>query len=214
MIMQQEALLIIGLCLLATALAWGLAREWHLVGQLFLDKGWLQRPISPYPYWGLVVLFILIGWREPDRLSAAICLVFVFGLYQLAYFDAKTGFLPDRWTLALLWAALLVNSQSWYTSSDQAVLGAAVGYGALWLLNIIYLALRKRPGLGGGDMKLLAVLGALFGWSALPYLLFIASALGLIFVVIRRFLKKNMSTSIAFGPFLAAAGIAWLGTGL
>lgn len=198
------------LCLLATALAWWLSREWHLVSQLFVDKGWLEQPISPYPYWGLVVLFILIGWWESDALSALISLIFAFGLYQLAYFDAKTGFLPDRWTQALLWAALLVNSQSWFTSSDQAILGAVIGYGFLYLLNSLYMALRHRPGLGGGDMKLLAALGALFGWIALPYLLFIASVLGLVFVVIRRFLTKDTGTSIAFGPFLAGAGIVWL----
>lgn len=194
----------------AIVLAMCLAKEWRRVGQAFFEQGWLAQPLSAYPYWGLFFLLLISLVRDPYPLTVAITIVFIFGLYQLAYFDALTGFLPDRWTLTLLWLGLLVNSQSWFVPPDQAILGAVVGYVFLYGLNAVYSQLKNQPGLGGGDMKLLAALGALCGLYALPYLLFTASVLGLLFVVGARLLQKRVPAAIPFGPFLAGAGGIWL----
>ena len=131
-------------------------------------------------------------------------------LLYLAYFDLRTFRLPDIITLPLIFTGLLFNSLSnqGFASFQDSIIGAILGYTGLWLLNALYRALKKQNGIGMGDAKLLAALGAWLGWQPLPGILLIASLTGLIGGVIWLVLnKQNYRAAFPFGPFLAIAGI-------
>lgn len=129
-------------------------------------------------------------------------------LLALAFIDWRHRLLPDRLTLPLLWAGLLVNQQGYFTSLTEAVSGAAVGYLSLWLLNATYRQRHKRDGIGQGDFKLLAALGAWLGWPILPMLVTGAAAMGLCAVIIACLMRKTVGqTPLPFGMYLTAA--AW-----
>ncbi|CAI0761079.1 prepilin peptidase [Serratia ficaria] len=130
-------------------------------------------------------------------------------LIALALIDWRHQRLPDRLTQPLLWAGLLCNlNQEWVPLSD-ALLGAVAGYLSLWLLDALYRRARRRAGIGQGDFKLLAALGAWVGWGALPLLVSVAAAAGLC-VTLARSPPGKMAwrTPLPFGVYLAAAG--WL----
>lgn len=103
------------------------------------------------------------GWRWQLTPAAVAACVFIAGTALLAWIDAETGYLPDRLTLPLLWLGLLVNLDHSFSSLPLAVIGAALGYSLLWLLNHVFLLLTGRTGMGYGDFKLLAALGAWLG---------------------------------------------------
>lgn len=131
-------------------------------------------------------------------------------LLYLAYFDLRTFRLPDIITLPLIFTGLLFNylSNQGFASSQDSIIGAILGYTGLWLLNSLYLALKKQNGIGMGDAKLLAALGAWLGWQPLPSILLIASLTGLIGGLIwLAWNKQNHRAAFPFGPFLAIAGI-------
>ena len=131
-------------------------------------------------------------------------------LAYLAYIDLRTFRLPDAITLPLILAGLLFNgiSNQGFASFQDAIIGAITGYSSLWLLNYLYRTFKKQHGIGMGDAKLLAALGAWLGWFALPSILLIASLIGLIggFVWLQ-WNKQNHRSAFPFGPFLAIAGI-------
>ena len=131
-------------------------------------------------------------------------------LVYLAYIDLRTFRLPDAITLPLILTGLLFNglSNQGFTSFKDASIGAIAGYSSLWLLNYLYQALKKQNGIGMGDAKLLAALGAWLGWLALPGILLLASLTGLIggFIWLQ-WNKQNHRSAFPFGPFLAIAGI-------
>lgn len=131
-------------------------------------------------------------------------------LLYLAYFDLRTFRLPDIITLPLIFTGLLFNSFSnqGFASFQDAIIGAILGYTGLWLLNSLYRALKKQNGIGMGDAKLMAALGAWLGWQPLPGTLLIASLTGLIGGSIWLvWNKQNHRAAFPFGPFLAIAGI-------
>ena len=152
---------------------------------------------------------LLLGWRHgADGLGLAAGLLFAFTLLALAWLDARSLWLPDALTLPLLWAGLLYTSLRAPAALSEHVWAAALGYGLLAGLNAIHLVLRRRHGLGGGDAKLLAALGAWLGLWALPQILTLAALGGLIWALFTR------QRALAFGPWLAAAGLAgWLWPG-
>lgn len=154
-------------------------------------------------------LALLLGWRHgADGLGLAAGLLFAFTLLALAWLDARSLWLPDALTLPLLWAGLLYTSLRAPAALPEHVWAAALGYGLLAGLNAIHLVLRRRHGLGGGDAKLLAALGAWLGLWALPQILTLAALAGLIWALFTR------QRALAFGPWLAAAGLAgWLWPG-
>lgn len=134
----------------------------------------------------------------------------ILTLLYLAYFDLRTFRLPNIVTLPLILFGLIFNglSVTGFASLQDAVLGAILGYISLWFLNLLYRALKKQDGIGMGDAKLLAALGAWLGWLALPEVLFIASLAGLIGGFIWPvWNKQNYRAAFPFGPFLAFAGI-------
>jgi len=130
-------------------------------------------------------------------------------LLTLAVLDARHYWLPDALTLPLLALGLIVAPAVTGVTVRDAVIGAGVGYGTLYLLALSYRALRGRDGLGLGDTKLLAALGGWFGWQALPCLLLMASMLALIWVAARAMTGAavDRTTRIAFGLFLCVAAV-------
>ncbi|NYT84187.1 prepilin peptidase [Pollutimonas harenae] len=129
-------------------------------------------------------------------------------LLLLAHIDTNTRLLPDALTLPLLWLGLGAAWLGWANISlYDAVAGVMVGYGALWLLLQGFRLLRGIEGMGYGDLKLVAALGAWLGWQALPWVLLAACLTGIVFAMVRH---KTLFPSGAypFGPFLAAAGAA------
>ncbi len=131
-------------------------------------------------------------------------------LLYLGYVDLRSFRLPDFITLPLIIAGLLFNflSPSSFVDITDSVAGALIGYGSLWLLNCLYRLAKSQDGIGMGDAKLLAALGAWLGWAALPSILLIASISGFIGGMI--YLKWRQQSShhpFPFGPFLAFAGI-------
>jgi leader peptidase (prepilin peptidase)/N-methyltransferase len=134
----------------------------------------------------------------------------IFVLAYLAYIDLRTFRLPDLITLPLIVAGLCLNSFSNLplVGAQDAILGALLGYLFLWLLNRLYRYIKKQDGIGMGDAKLLAALGAWLGWHALPGILFMASVFGIIGGTLwLRLNKKNHGSPFPFGPFLIFAGI-------
>ena len=145
--------------------------------------------------------FVLLDWTR-------ICLMAI--LVYLAYYDLRTFRLPDVITLPLILLGLLFNSLSnpRFISFQDAIIGAILGYSCLWLLNLLYRTVKKQDGIGMGDAKLLAALGAWLGWFALPSILLMASLTGLIGGIIwLQWNKQSHRSAFPFGPFLAIAGI-------
>ncbi|HFD2077682.1 TPA: A24 family peptidase [Serratia marcescens] len=130
-------------------------------------------------------------------------------LIALAWLDGRHRWLPDRLTQPLLWGGMLCNLDARWATLSDAVIGAAAGYGGLWLLNALYRQVRRRDGIGQGDFKLLAALGAWLGWTMLPLLVCLAAMFGLGMALTRgRRNRHAWRTRQPFGIALAAAG--WL----
>ena len=145
--------------------------------------------------------FVWLDWIR-------ICLIAI--LLYLAYYDLHTFRLPDVITLPLILLGLLFNSLSnqSFISFQDAIIGAILGYSCLWLLNLLYRTVKKQDGIGMGDAKLLAALGAWLGWFVLPSILLIASLTGLIGGIIwLQWNKQDHRSAFPFGPFLVIAGI-------
>lgn len=130
----------------------------------------------------------------------------VLVLLALAVIDAHTGILPDALTLPLLWLGLALAWAGSAIGLHDAVAGAILGYGLLYVLFLGFKAWRGREGMGYGDFKLAAALGAWVGPLPLAYILLAASLLGTVYALLR-WKAQGLSAGYPFGPFLAAAGI-------
>jgi len=139
--------------------------------------------------------------------------VLVFGwlLLAMTFIDLDTQYLPDDLTFSLLWLGLLVNTQAMFVPLKDAVLGAVAGYLALWSVYWLYKLVRNKEGMGYGDFKLLAALGAWMGWQMLPVIILLSSVVGAV-VGISMIVAKRLGfdQQIPFGPYLAGAGLAAL----
>ena len=145
-----------------------------------------------------------------QEISLFITAALIACLIYLAYVDLRSFRLPNSITLPLIAAGIGFNCFSYlrFTSPLSALLGACLGYGLLWLLDFVYCLIKHHHGIGMGDAKLLAGLGAWLGWSSLPAILLIASITGLIGGYIWLQLNhQNHRQAFPFGPFLAIAGI-------
>jgi prepilin signal peptidase PulO-like enzyme (type II secretory pathway) len=134
----------------------------------------------------------------------------ILALIYLAYIDWRTLRLPNAITFPLIIFGITFNwvSDLRLTAQSSALLGALLGYASLWALNAGYRLLQKRNGIGMGDAKLLAALGACLGWSALPSILLIASATGIAGGIIwLKWRGHRLQEAFPFGPFLVIAGI-------
>lgn len=131
-------------------------------------------------------------------------------LSVLSWIDITTGFLPDRLTQSLLWGGLLFNVNGIFVSLHDAVLGAAGGYLFLWSMNRLYRRVVGHDGMGYGDFKLTAALGAWFGIAMLPWILLGACVAGCGSHLARRRSSTTGDAAVPFGPSLAAAGLVSL----
>ena len=137
--------------------------------------------------------------------------LFTLALITLTFIDFDTQLLPDDITLPLLWLGLLFNLNSGFTDLQSAVVGAIAGYLTLWSIYWLFKLVTGKEGMGYGDFKLLAVIGAWFGWQLLPAVILLSSVLGSVTGIALILMKgKSGNTAIPFGPFLALGGISAL----
>ena len=139
--------------------------------------------------------------------TALAAAVFLWALIALACIDFETGLLPDQLTLPLLWCGLLVNVPGAFAPLASAVVGAAAGYLLLWATYWGFKLVTGKEGMGYGDFKLHAAIGAWLGWQALPAVVLLAALAGILYALPPILLgRRDRNTPIRFGPFLAAAG--------
>lgn len=170
-----------------------------------------KTPISlQYPLVEATTAFIsiLVAWRVGFRPELFALLGFTWALVSLFMIDAKTMLLPDVLTYPLLWAGLLLNRYNLFASLSDAVLGAVLGYLALWAVFHLFRLITGKEGMGYGDFKLLAALGAWGGWQILPFVIFGSSLFGALFGIAWMLAKRTReSVPMPFGPWLAVAGL-------
>ena len=179
-----------------------------------------REPISAlYPMVELLCLLLaLFSWwyfRHPLPFLVYYCLLLV-PLVIITFIDLEHRIIPDEISLPGIAVgiganALLAPAGARVDATIDSVLGAAAGGLALFLVAAAYEKLKKQEGLGGGDIKLIAMLGAFFGWRASIFILLLSSILGsIVGLLLIVALRKDMKYAIPFGPFLAAAGIVYL----
>ena len=166
--------------------------------------------ISPrYPLVELTtaILFALTIWHFGPSLQGLTALFLTAFLIALAGIDTDHQLLPDNMTLPLLWAGIVLNFWSVHTDLASSVTGAIAGYLALWLVYHLFRLMTGKEGMGYGDFKLLAALGAWMGWQMLPLIILLSSVVGaLTGLILMGAGKMNRDKPMPFGPFIAAAG--------
>lgn len=190
-------------------------KAWHnipILGYLML-KGKCyschEKISMQYPFVELLtaVTSVLTIWHFGFNFAGLMALLFTWSLIVLTFIDIEHQILPDTITLPMLWLGLLVNLKHTFTLGSTAVLGVIFGYLCLWLVAQGFKILTKKEGMGYGDFKLLAMLGAWMGWKLLPIILIFSSICGVLLTVALIFFKLRSRTQpIPFGPYLAIAG--------
>jgi len=149
-----------------------------------------------------------VAWRYGASAAAAGAMLFAWTMIALAFIDLDTFYLPDNLTLPLLWVGLLFNIGATFTDLTSAVIGAAAGYVVLWAVFWAYKLATGKEGMGYGDFKLLAAIGAWLGWKMLPLVIllssFVGAVIGIGLIVLAR---RGRNVPIPFGPYLALAGL-------
>lgn len=153
----------------------------------------------------IVVMHFGLQWQTPAAL------IFTWGLLGLSFIDLDHTLLPDHLIFPLLWLGLLISLPALFVSSADAIIGAVAGYSGLFLLNAIFFRITGKIGMGHGDFKLCALMGAWMGWKLLPLILLLSAVAGLVVGCIWLALrKKSIHTPLPFGPYLACAGLVVL----
>lgn len=168
-------------------------------------------PISPrYPLVEALTgaIFVGLSLHFGATLALVAACVFAAALIAAAFIDLDTTLLPDSITLPLVWIGLLFNLRATFVPLDEAVIGAVAGYLVLWSVYQAFRLLTGKEGMGFGDFKLLAAIGAFIGWKMLPAVILFSSGVGatvgIALIVLR---GRDRNTAIPFGPYLAAAGL-------
>ena len=174
-----------------------------------------KAPISVrYPAIELLtaVLFAAVGFHFGAQPTTLLWCGFAAALVALAFIDLDTTFLPDDLTLPLMWAGIVSAALGWIPVTLAASVGGAVaGYLALWIVFHAYRLIRGKEGMGAGDFKLLAALGAWMGWQAIPSIILLSSAVGAVVgIALIVFRQHDREVPIPFGPYLAGGGVAAL----
>ena len=184
-----------------------------VVSYLFLRGKCIEcktRISTRYPFVELLsgALSALLVWHFGSGLAGLSALLFAYLLIAMTFIDADTQLLPDDLTFPLLWLGLLVNLNGTFVSLEEAVIGAAAGYLSLWSIYWLFKLTTGKEGMGYGDFKLLAALGAWLGWKMLPVIILLSSLVGAVIgVSLILFAKHGRNNPIPFGPYLAAAGM-------
>lgn len=166
-----------------------------------------------YPVVELVtgVLAAIAVWRFGASWAGLAAVGLTFALITLTVIDLDTQLLPDVITLPLLWAGLILNLWSVFTPLPDAVIGAVVGYLLLWSVYWLFKLITGKEGMGYGDFKLLAALGAWFGWKAVPAVILLSSVVGAVVgITLMLAARRGRDVPIPFGPYLAGAGLLTL----
>lgn len=165
---------------------------------------------SRYPIVELLtaVLSGYAAWHFGFGLAGVGALVFIWAMVALAFIDLDTQLLPDQITLPLLWLGLALNLGGGFVALSDAVVGAMLGYLVLWSVFWLFKLATGKEGMGYGDFKLLAAIGAWLGWQMLPLTILLSSIVGAIVgIALIAFAQHGRGTPIPFGPYLAAAGV-------
>ncbi|MBK7332058.1 MAG: prepilin peptidase [Betaproteobacteria bacterium] len=166
--------------------------------------------ISPrYPVVELVAgaLAVAAVWQFGAGWKGLAACAFLWTLLALAFIDADTQLLPDDLTLPLLWGGLLANLFGLFVPLASAVIGAIAGYLVLWAVYWLFKLVRGKEGMGYGDFKLLAALGAWLGWPMLPQIVLVSSVLGAVGGILMIVLEgRDKAVPLPYGPWLAGAG--------
>ena len=164
---------------------------------------------AQYPFVELLtaIFTLIIVWKFGFSVQTLGGIIFTWFLIALSGIDIKTQLLPDNLTFPFLWLGIIFNLFSTYTDLNSSVLGAIFGYLALWSVFHLFKLITGKEGMGYGDFKLLAALGAWLGWQVLPLIILLSSAVGAIigiFMIVSKLQER--SQPIPFGPYLAVAG--------
>jgi leader peptidase (prepilin peptidase)/N-methyltransferase len=149
-------------------------------------------------------------WRFGASLAAVGATLLVWFTIALAFIDQETGLLPDDLTLPLVWIGLLVNLRSAFVPLPEALIGAVAGYLALWLVYWGYKLATGKEGMGYGDFKMNAAVGAFLGWKMLPLVILLSSLVGLVFGALQMFAARgrwDAGFRFHFGPYIAIAAL-------
>jgi leader peptidase (prepilin peptidase)/N-methyltransferase len=169
-----------------------------------------KTPISKrYPLVELTcgLLSAYIAWHFGFTWQAGGMLLLTWGLLAMSLIDADHQLLPDALVLPLLWLGLILNHFGLFTSLEDALWGAVAGYLSLWSVYWLFRLITGKEGMGYGDFKLLAMLGAWGGWQVLPLTILLSSLVGAVLgLIMLRLRNAETSTPIPFGPYLAIAG--------
>lgn len=150
----------------------------------------------------------LLVWTFGSGAAGMATLLFAWLLIAMTFIDFDTQLLPDDLTYPLLWAGLIININGTFVPLQDAVIGAAAGYLVLWAVYWLFKLVTGKEGMGYGDFKLLAALGAWLGWTMLPTIILLSSIVGAVVgISLIVFAKRERSNPIPFGPYLAAAGM-------
>lgn len=154
------------------------------------------------------VLSALVIWHLGSGIAGISGLILLWMLIAMSFIDLDTQLLPDELTLPLMWLGLLINLDGTFVPLRDAVIGAAAGYVFLWLVYWMFFAATGKEGIGYGDFKLLAALGAWMGWMLLPLIVLLSSVVGAtVGLLMIAFKRHHRDSPIPFGPFLATAGL-------
>ncbi len=150
---------------------------------------------------------VSVAWQFGVTWQTAFALLLSWALLALTFIDLDRTWLPDDITLPFLWLGLLINTAGVFTDPVSAIIGAVAGYLVLWFVYQVFKKLTGKEGMGYGDFKLLAMLGAWLGWQAIPLIVILSSLVGTVFglgfILLRRLGREQ---PIPFGPYLAIAG--------
>ncbi|MDB6061852.1 MAG: prepilin peptidase [Verrucomicrobiaceae bacterium] len=154
------------------------------------------------------LLAVFTAWQMGFGWPLLATLILLWALLAMTMIDVDHQLLPDQITLPLLWLGLLLNTGGMFVSLNDAIWGAAAGYLSLWSVYHVFKLLTGKEGMGFGDFKLLAALGAWMGWQMLPVIILLSSLVGAVIgslMLIAQ--RKGRGTPIPFGPYLAGAGV-------
>lgn len=166
---------------------------------------------------GISFLLIYLNFKNLNTIIFLSILILI--LIIIFFIDLENFIIPDTLNFSIMGLALFKNFLPNFNTSliheiNQSIIGGMVGYISIWLIIYLYKTFKKIDGMGLGDAKLMAGIGFLFGWQSIPFVLFVSSILGLIFVVPSLIKKqKNMRTEIPFGPFIILACLIYFAYG-
>jgi len=155
------------------------------------------------------LISVIIAMQFGFSTETLFALVLSWGLIVLSLIDFDHQLLPDSITIPLLWLGLLISLWGVFSDTQSCLIGAVAGYLSLWMVYQVFKLCTGKEGMGFGDFKLLAMLGAWLGWQMLPIIVLLSSLVGAVVgISMIVFLKRDRAIPIPFGPYLAGAG--WL----